>query len=202
MGGLPFLPEGTEHPDCASCRAPLTLLVQLDVAQLPNPQRHGGEGLLQLFHCMASPVCEDGWRPFARCHLGRRVPKAPGARSAVATAVQFPRWSVQRWVPVDDYPDEEDLEDTFGRPLDEAARAELEAVRATYPRAGDKLGGWPLWVQGPERPPCPRCGRTMEVLFQIESDELIPYTWGDLGIGHWTQCPAHPDVMTYSWACT
>ena len=66
----------------------------------------------------------------------------------------------------------------------------------------DKLAGWPLWVQGPERPRCPQCRSTMRVVFQIVSEDTLPIVFGDMGTGHLSVCPKHPDVLAFGWACT
>lgn len=41
----------------------------------------------------------------------------------------------------------------------------------------------------------------MELLFQIASEENLPYTFGDVGVGHVTQCPAHRERLAFGWAC-
>jgi|CXWL01.1.fsa_nt_gi uncharacterized protein YwqG len=69
------------------------------------------------------------------------------------------------------------------------------------PAFGDKLGGWPGWVQGVEYPSCPTCGRRMWLVFQIDSEDHVPFMFGDVGCGHITQCPQHKDVVTFAWAC-
>jgi uncharacterized protein YwqG len=67
---------------------------------------------------------------------------------------------------------------------------------------GDKLGGWPYWIQGAEYPDCPECGARMEVVFQLDSNNNLPFMFGDVGCGHITQCPRHKDVVTFAWACS
>lgn len=69
------------------------------------------------------------------------------------------------------------------------------------PHDGDKLGGWPAWVQGVEYPKCIECGEPMDMLFQIDSEDNVPYMFGDCGTAHVTQCPTHPDVVAMGWAC-
>lgn len=77
-----------------------------------------------------------------------------------------------------------------------------EALQEAVPNAtGDKLGGWPAWVQGVEYPDCPRCGARMALLFQLDSEENVPWMFGDVGCGHVTRCPAHPDEVAFGWAC-
>ena len=67
--------------------------------------------------------------------------------------------------------------------------------------SGDKLFGWPYWVQGVEYPGCPQCGERMEMVFQIDSQNNLPFMFGDTGCGHITQCPVHKEVVTFGWAC-
>jgi hypothetical protein len=74
--------------------------------------------------------------------------------------------------------------------------------KAFNPRPGDKLGGWPRWIQFPERPSCALCGAAMDCLFQVDSEDNVPYMFGDMGCGHITQCPTHRDVVTFGWACS
>src|SRR5262245_13980542 len=50
FGGHPYLPEGVEHPECPNCGDPLMLLVQLDIASLPDGIARG-EGLIQVLYC-------------------------------------------------------------------------------------------------------------------------------------------------------
>jgi hypothetical protein len=68
-------------------------------------------------------------------------------------------------------------------------------------QSGDKLGGWPYWVQNVEYPSCPTCGERMRLVFQIDSEDNVPFMFGDTGCGHITQCPAHKDVVAFGWAC-
>ena len=110
-------------------------------------------------------------------------------------------------------PNQEELGDTsmqeHGATAHEVAAAnELSESDAytdmeCFPAHGDKLGGYPRWVQGVEYPTCRRagCGETMRLVFQIGSEDNIPLMWGDCGIGHITQCPTHTGVLAFGWAC-
>lgn len=52
------------------------------------------------------------------------------------------------------------------------------------PLEGDKLAGYPYWVQDVEYPNCPICNRMMDrYIFEFASDDNIPYLWGDVGSG-------------------
>ena len=75
-----------------------------------------------------------------------------------------------------------------------------EEIASSEP--GDKLAGWPAWVQGVEYPNCPRCGRRMAHVFQVDSEDHVPFMFGDAGCGHITQCPEHKEVVAFGWACS
>ncbi|MEM9769323.1 MAG: pentapeptide repeat-containing protein [Cyanobacteria bacterium P01_D01_bin.71] len=67
---------------------------------------------------------------------------------------------------------------------------------------GDKLAGWPHWVQDVEYPKCPECDRLMDTLvFEFASDDHIPYLWGDVGTGYILQCPDHKEQVAFLWQC-
>jgi hypothetical protein len=42
----------------------------------------------------------------------------------------------------------------------------------------------------------------MHLLFQIDSEDNLPYMFGDAGCGHITQCPKHPHRLAFGWACS
>jgi uncharacterized protein YwqG len=75
-----------------------------------------------------------------------------------------------------------------------------EAISNAEP--GDKLGGWPHWIQSVEYPACPTCGDRMELVFQLDSEDNLPVVFGDVGCGHITRCPRHPEVLAFGWACS
>jgi uncharacterized protein YwqG len=102
---------------------------------------------------------------------------------------------VTSWTAVDDYPSWQELEEL-------GTVDALDHADEHPPLDGEKLGGWPAWVQGVEYPSCPRCGARMELVLQIDSRKSIATMWGDVGIGHVTQCPNDPDVLTFAWACS
>ena len=70
-----------------------------------------------------------------------------------------------------------------------------------YPRQGDKLAGWPAWIQYVAYPRCRQCGLWMWFVFQIDSQCNLWHMFGDNGCGHITQCPDHRDELAFVWAC-
>jgi uncharacterized protein YwqG len=202
LGGIAWIPTGDAHPICPNCEKPMQLFVQLDVASLPEPARFGASGLLQLFYCTTSePLCEvdcEAYFPYAKSVVARRVDGSkPGAPSTATVDKALAPKRIVGWDAQPDYPNWEERSNA-GVELDDAVD---EEVSESYPLSGEKLHGWPHWVQGVEYPSCKQCDATMGLVLQIDSSGLIDYQWGDLGCAHLTQCPEHPDSLAFGWAC-
>jgi uncharacterized protein YwqG len=198
FSGSAWLPPGEAWPTCPNCGEPMQLFVQLNAATLPVTAL--GEGLLQLFYCTSDePLCEDdceAYSPFSRSVLARRIDLAGGGRAGEPPAGAFPAKHIAAWEQVDEYPNWEECSQN-GVELTEAEESLLDGI----PLDGDKLLGWPRWIQGVEYPECTECGEPMTLVFQIDSEDNLPYMFGDVGTGHLTRCPAHPDIMSFHWAC-
>ncbi len=41
----------------------------------------------------------------------------------------------------------------------------------------------------------------MDIVVQIESEDNVPYMWGDAGVAHVSVCPRHLEFAVMSWAC-
>lgn len=206
FAGIPWLPPAEGWPACPNCDKPMQVFVQLNLATLPQrPEGCPEQGLVQLFYCTSSqPSCEvdcEAWSPGSKSVLVRLLdPSGAGLlldASPVANA--FPPKLILGWREQDDYPDVEELAEQ-GVTLDEL-EAECLADRFQAPVAGEKLMGWPAWVQSIEYPNCPRCEARMHLLFQVDSERNLPYMLGDAGCGHITQCPHHPESLAFAWAC-
>lgn len=68
--------------------------------------------------------------------------------------------------------------------------------------AGDKLSGWPAWVQNSDYAACPKCGKSMRLLFQFGSNDNLTFLFGDAGTAYLSQCATHQDVLAFSWQCS
>jgi len=112
--------------------------------------------------------------------------------------VPLPPRRIVGWREVYEYPEYWEAAELLGY---EPEEFELE-LDAAGPQGGDKLGGWPSWVQDIDYPDCPTCGRRMRHVFQLASQDNLPYIFGDMGTGHVTQCPEHKEVMGFHWAST
>lgn len=214
FGGVALLLPNEAWPVCPGCAKPMRMFVQLDLSELPAdlPYPHR-EGMVQLFYCTsADPLCEvdhEAWQPFGKSSLARWLSPSELAQARQATPADArdptgePAAVLEGWEPAaPELPGyEEDV------PLPPESLDDLEdgspaaANEPTRPRPGDKLGGWPSWVQGPEYPACPKCKTRMLYLLQLESNGLCRHQFGDLGAGHVSQCPNHPEVVAFGWAC-
>lgn len=220
--GIPWLAEDEPYPCCRNCQAPMPLFFQLNLADLPvELTGRFGSGLLQLFYC-TSDDCEGSWEAFSDSQLVRLVQPSEPTQSLIAESdPEFPAKTIVGWTPLDDYPDPMEYDElglifrynfsartvqiqcpsvgleTEALPMKDALKAEA----VTIAEMGDKLGGYPHWIQGVEYPHCPECNRRMEVIFQLDSEDNLPFTFGDGGCGHITQCPEHQEVVAFAWAC-
>jgi hypothetical protein len=76
----------------------------------------------------------------------------------------------------------------------------LEAAEAiSNAWGGEKLGGWPAWVRQVAYPDCPRCGRRMGLVFQLDSSEHLRLMRLSIGCGYITRCREHKDVLAFTW---
>lgn len=205
FGGTPWLAPDEDWPKCGACGNPLQFFVQLNLDDLPVSY---GSGLLQFFYCThgesADAICEverEGWKPFSPGSVVRIVqPVGPPRTVGILRFDRpFPPRLITGWTAVDDYPEWEEAESSHGIVLPDDVWDEL--YEAGFPLTGDKLGGWPSFIQGIEYPNCPDCGDTMRLVFQVDSRDHVPYSWGDRGRGHITQCARHPHRLAFGWAC-
>ncbi|MEA5452859.1 pentapeptide repeat-containing protein [Leptolyngbya sp. CCNP1308] len=152
--------------------------------------------------------CFDSW-PFATNQLVRIVqPSETPAVFEIPETVcelsnsrrgEFPAKLIVDWQRVDDYPDYADIV-AQGIDFDDND-SDFMYDSGMYPHR-DKLAGWPNWVQDIEYPHCPICQQQMnQLVFQLVSDDNIPYLWGDMGTGYILQCPTHKDQVTFLWQC-
>jgi uncharacterized protein YwqG len=205
LGGAPWLRPGEAWPACGACGRPMQLFVQLNARDLPPTAAQALEGgLLQFFYCTSDDescmVDAEPWAPFAPTAFLRLVARDDlgGGGTAASAPGMFPSKRIVSWTESRDYPDWEAVED-LGVTMTDEESAELSDEG--FPLSGEKLLGWPLWVQGVEYPDCPDCGERMELLFQVDSEQNIPYMFGDAGVGHVTQCPRHRGRLAFGWAC-
>jgi uncharacterized protein YwqG len=194
FSGTPWLAVGEAWPACQFCNQPMPLFLQLNLDSLPR-ELNGifGTGLMQLFYCTS---CDD-FEPFTGCHLVRIVQPASSVGSVISTPIQdpFPAKKILGWKEMEEeFPDYRECE-RIGIVIEEEEKEYLN------PELGDKLGGWPHWIQDIEYPSCRICGNPMRLVFQLDSNDNLPFMFGDSGCGHITQCSEHKEELAFGWAC-
>jgi uncharacterized protein YwqG len=200
----------------------MRLLLQLDMSILPakcdSPLR---KGLLQLFYCSRDDGSCETWQPFSGAQAIIVSPDTGVETSAPDGGAPFEKAFITDWEEFEDTPHPEEHE-PLGIHYDYDFRAGLVDVTCSNPatrltrlsteldvaelisnaRTGDKLGGWPHWIQSAEYPSCPDCKSPMQLLMQIDSEDNLPYMFGDTGCAHLTQCRKHPQTFAFGWACS
>jgi uncharacterized protein YwqG len=206
FSGIALLDQQENWPCCGNCQQAMQLFLQLNSNELPEAARTVfGGGILQVFYCTnETEQCEiecEAYAPFAKSTLLRILDptKVIAKNLDVSPVVEaLTEKVIIGWQATDDYPNVEELAD-LGLDISDA---DMECLSEHgYPKAGDKLSGWPDWVQGVEYPNCPDCGETMKYIFQIDSNDHLDYMFGDTGCAHITQCPQHPNRLAIAWAC-
>ncbi len=157
-----------------------------------------------MFYCTSSdPLCEvecEAFFPFAKSEMVRIV--QPDGKSCNAEILEtehfFPTRLIVGWEEVDDYPNWEEG-GNLGVRLSGSEWDDL--AEQGFPQSGDKLAGWAHWIQSMEYPDCPLCGEKMRLVFQLDSNDNLPFQFGDVGCGHITQCKMHTEQLAFGWAC-
>lgn len=206
FSGVPWLNDGEEWPKCGNCDQYLQLFLQLNLDELPQPLiGEFGDGLIQLFYCTnEDPLCEvecEAFFPFATSVMVRLIQKKGSPAVVAVPAIKnfFPPKVITGWNEDEDYPNWEEGE-LLGLQLEQNEWEQLS--EDDFPRSGDKLAGWPRWIQAVEYPDCPDCGETMRLVFQLDSRDNLPFDFGDVGCGHITQCKTHKERLAFGWACS
>ncbi len=202
FGGFPYLRNENDWPICPNCQNHKQLFLQLEMEKLPaKPQ----QGLLQLFYCTNQETdCDselDAWSPFSEAVTCRKI-EIEGESASITPKLDsiFEEKNIINWEAKDDFPHYEelydlelDIDDEIGEIISE------EELRPTLEK--DKLFGYPYWVQSIEYPFDRKTGTRMELIFQIDSEDNLPYMFGDVGIGHITQSPDNEYELAFGWAC-
>ncbi|GIQ81167.1 protein of unknown function DUF1963, partial [Kipferlia bialata] len=205
-GGIGFLSEDEELPQCGECGEQMALVVQLNLSQLPEDVqeslRLGDEGLIQLYMCKIEDTDCETWEAFSTAELVRFVPPEDMENARTREDILSLYESedkVYREAPIvgvvkraQDFPKGDEM--SFGVDHnDDMYNALHEFVWENGATSGIHVGGWFNWCQGVEYPDCPECGETMTgTVLNIESiEDQIGLMWGDCGTAQICQCPNH-----------
>lgn len=201
FSGIPWLQEDEQWPVCLSCDEPMQFILQVDLESLPEElNKKFGEGLVQFFYCTNDEQeCEvscESWFWNDEAMLVRLVKPHGNCGSPQSSPVNgaFDCLGILDWEQM--FPE---------APAPNEYSRYVSGDQCSYsrmPQSGDKLSGWPVWIQGVEYPECRECGLEMRLVFQLGSNKNVPYSWGSNGIGHITQCPDHKEILAFGWACS
>lgn len=202
IGGFPYLRNDQDWPVCPNCQKHMQLFLQLNLEQLPE---RNDKGLIQLFYCTTKdPNCETqlkAFQPFSRASVCRKIAvNGPSATIEPFIDSVFEEKLITAWEPRDDYPHPDEYEQ-LGLEADNEVLEIIESRGIGFTIAKDKLFGWPYWVQSVEYPADRQTNEQMELLFQFDSEDNLPYMFGDSGVGHLTQSPAKKEELAFGWAC-
>lgn len=206
IGGLPYLRHAADWPECPNCQRKMALFLQLNSEQLPIKNH---DGILQLFYCInQEKECEielEAFFPFSKAVVTRMVsPTETLAKVEYQPYEVLKEMVIADWEAKEDYPSFEEFEQ-LGIEIPDEVFELLEETEFIQTLEGDKLLGWPYWIQSEEYPIDEETGQTMELLFQLDSEDNLDYMFGDSGIGHLTQKtaskPDQPVKMAFGWAC-
>lgn len=204
FSGKPWLSKDMEWPVCPKCNKPMQFFVQLNLADLPKDLKEDfGTGLLQMFYCTnsESDCWVDACSPFAKSVLARIIQPDGEGKDVELPEIEdpFPPKLITGWESWDDYPHGEECE--TGE-LDVHLDDDEWDILIDINYRGDKLWGWPHWVQSAGYTRCPVCDHQMRVVFQIDSYDNLPYMFGDGDRGWITQCPEHKEQLTFHFDST
>lgn len=206
FGGAAWIGNGEEWPRCGKCKEPMQLLVQIVTADLrPEDRAVTGDGLLQAFACLAGN-CDSGDSSHT-AQLVRVVRTAGRSDGGMqprpdASHQALPSNRVVAWTEALEYPCLCDGSDGWTYERWSRFRERIaEKYGHSLPIAGDKVGGWPFWVQDERIRNCPTCAKPMLPIVQIGSEDNLAWMLGDCGVGHIQLCPQHPERGVWAWEC-
>lgn len=201
FGGRPWLSANEPWPSLDG--EPMQLMLQLDLAQLPAPGLEPRRGLLQIFYAYTLSAEYDDWAPWTPTKLVRIVePVGEESREPCPLARRWPAKRVVDFTLHRELPSMEDLEESLTALEPDRREAFVEYLfDAEAPLTGDKIGGWPHWIQSRQLVRCPETPTRCEFVLQIDTEDHLPVMFGDSGIAFVWRCPKHPEHMTMSWQC-
>ncbi|WP_442510523.1 DUF1963 domain-containing protein [Novipirellula sp. SH528] len=202
IGGVPWLDTADDWPLCGHCDNPMQFLFQLNLEETSRLTcGPSGTGLFQVFYCTTSDTyCDElGDDPFSPygMHLCARHyrPKADSA------AVKKPRSAnslkpktIVEWSATTEYPSYEDAIKLKGVSFTDEETNFICLEDDSLTQMGEKLGGWPGFIQGADYPACPTCSQPMKFVFQLASfGSRIAFLF---------RCSKHRSTLAFSWQCS
>ncbi len=205
IGGFPYLRNQDDWPVCPNCSKNMPLFLQLNLEDLPIKK---DKGLIQLFYCTSEePHCEsdlEAFFPFSKAVVCRKI-QIEKNTSIITPNIDeiYDEKLIIGWEMKNDYPHPEEYHRLgINLEIEDDVYDLMEEREIGLAIEGDKLFGWPYWVQSEEYPSDRNTGTTMDLLFQLSSEDNLQYMFGDAGIGHLTQSVDDQNELGFGWACS
>lgn len=192
FGGLPFWVAQRPWPGCLGCGAPLSFL-----GQIRSDEFDAGGGFARLFSCFYCFACAPWWDVGGKgfhaewLPLGGDPPLLAAKHSPLRVRAVEPL--ALRVAPREDRPSLWDHPDAAT-----LSPGQRDLLARQGPCAASKMGGWPAWLQSPQKPACRHCGGDMHFLGQFSSGNPIRAEFGGHGRLFWFACDAgcRPDAIS------
>ncbi len=216
FGGGALLADDVAWPDCAQCKKPMHHFLQLDLSTLPDGASPQKQGLVSFFYCSTDDGNCEVWDPKSGAHAFVLSPSDESCSLRPSPLQKPMKWQIISSFTHHRDPPPEHKGVRFDRSAGADGRGDVVDDDGAFiasdvddgvfyeicaPAAGDKLGGSPYELQGPQGLPCPVCQKEMRQLFQIDSNDNLDYMFGDSGCAHIVQCDAHPSQLAFWWDC-
>lgn len=199
FGGLPYLRHKNDWPVCSNCNQPMHFFLQLNLNDTPTFQENA---MIQLFYCTNCETEIDAFFPYSKGVVCRKI-NIEGKPISVETNLDhiFEEKIINSWKKAFDYPHFEEYDEIgLNLDIDENILELMEDKGLGIPLEGEKLFGWPYWVQSVEYPNSRIDQSRMELLFQLDSQKNLPFMFGDSGIAHLTYNKKHLKEMAFGWS--
>ena len=219
VGGLPYLPKGTDWPATPE-GIPLFFLAQINCSALPSLSPFPSTGMLQFFihdDDLYGMDFDDGENPdtfrvlyhseviqdekrlntnFPPIQDYDLLPHHPDEVYPLVFSLE------EEYLPMTDYTFAQQFGADFFQQFGEKEWDITDQYGKSVRADGHKLGGYAYFTQDDPR----RVDEPMILLFQLDSDERMDLMWGDMGVGHFFI--REKDLITrdfsrvlYDWDC-
>lgn len=226
FGGLPWWPRSLAYPQ-SFAGAPLSLLAQFNLAELPPLPLWPRQGLLQFFLAQDESYGLDFERPLEQVLAspdGYRVVFHPDCDGEVLTLDELPTPPAESLLPlageyalrfaaVSDLPAPSDYRfEAIAREMDNLDDDLIDKLFDAGLGTGSKLGGYAYFTQEDPRPYAKtqlQSQQPWQLLFQMDThdeDDGVWIMWGDCGVGNFFIEPERLAVgdfsrVWYNWDC-
>ena len=159
-----------DTPKCKECSSEMTCILHIDLSQL---NVFSSKGHLLVYQCEADPGMCDDWDPIA------------GGNKVIYVEKCNTKPTGDSYLSID------------SRVL--SSKDELIAFSESNSNCYGKIGEPPLWIQGDETPTC-TCGKTMELVCEIDESANENFNFGGGGASYTFLCQAC-NVGAFLWQC-